>query len=263
MRLAAARVKCMNNLKQIGLAVHHNRSIPAPLTVDTWTSGLRPFWEGQDQVLRCPLADPSAPVVATVALYLQVMPTGLKIPFDPASPRCRTSTTAAPPAGSAAGAYVLEFEDGGDNDFNDLVVLVEPLPGGAVRVTPLSKNAGYTYNLVDPAGTVLAANFRPGSPPQTVDGAIVRSDYGMSNRGGRLGTGDSNKVLALDYHRPVAGVAGAGAPGLAGWPTDVAPRHAGSANVLFFDGHVEPFTPDAIDPRQAPLQTKWWTPDGG
>ena len=84
----------------------------------------------------------------------------------------------------------------------------------------------------------------------------------MNTRAGRLTTGDSTKVLALDYHRTLADVVGPGAPGREAWPTDVAPRHFGCANVLFFDGHVEPRQPDAIDPRQPALQAEWWKPDG-
>ena len=89
------------------------------------------------------------------------------------------------------------------------------------------------------------------------NGALERTSYGMNSKSAQL-TGDSHRVLMLDYHALVADLAGVNYADY--WPEKVAPRHEGTVNVLFVDGGVAPRTPRDIDPRQARLNNEWWNP---
>jgi prepilin-type processing-associated H-X9-DG protein len=156
------------------------------------------------------------------------------------------------------GSYGLEFEDKNDWDFDDLRILVEPYPDGRIVVTPVSKSAGFTFDLVDTAGNVLSANFKPGSSPVTIESAV--SSYGINNLANRLWQDDSLKILLVEYHGILANVAGSNAPDTISWQNKCAPRHLKSMNVLYFGGHVDWRKSSAIDPRIASLHDEFWLP---
>jgi len=86
-----------------------------------------------------------------------------------------------------------------------------------------------------------------------------RVSYGFNARMDRLHDQDSYRILALDYHQQVADVVGPPGP-RDDWPTACAARHAGYCNVLFYAGHVEPRTPDSIDPRNCEIHERHWRP---
>jgi len=93
--------------------------------------------------------------------------------------------------------------------------------------------------------------------PDDVTGPTTIS-YGLNNRLGQMSTADSGKIVALDYQHPVANVVGP--QGSDDWPALMAPRHRGSQNVLFVGGNVQPFLPDALDPRICDIHEKLWRP---
>ncbi|MCE9557088.1 MAG: type II secretion system GspH family protein [Planctomycetes bacterium] len=93
--------------------------------------------------------------------------------------------------------------------------------------------------------------------PDDMTGPTALS-YGLNNRLGLMTTADSGKVAALDYRQPVANVVGS--QGTDDWPTLMAPRHRGSLNVLFVGGNVQPFSPEALDPRICANHETLWRP---
>lgn len=84
-----------------------------------------------------------------------------------------------------------------------------------------------------------------------------QSDYGINNRVHRFGT-DSDRILCVEYRAYIANVVGQDAGD--DWAAMVAPRHLGTLNVLFGDGHVESRNADQIDPRVQSLHDSLWMP---
>jgi prepilin-type N-terminal cleavage/methylation domain-containing protein/prepilin-type processing-associated H-X9-DG protein len=83
------------------------------------------------------------------------------------------------------------------------------------------------------------------------------SSYGVNGRVNRF-VQDSNKILLVEYKKIVADVVGTGARDI--WANQVAPRHFGSVNVLFADGHADTMKPEAIDPTVSDNQNDFWCP---
>jgi prepilin-type N-terminal cleavage/methylation domain-containing protein/prepilin-type processing-associated H-X9-DG protein len=261
-RAAAARAKCANNLKQVGFAVENFRSQRnGKITTAVWVTQLAPFWENNRAVLRCPMSTQAAasPVLDVLLRVNTGSGRSYTSPFDASNPRWRLDPPPPyPQAPAGRTGTVWAFEDSTDGDHNDLVVFVESGPAG-YTLTALARSAGYTFDLLDANGTVLISPFHPGTGASYTAGA---SDYALNRQTHLLGrgAGDSNKILALDYHKTLADVVGPAAPDLAGWPAAVAPRHAGHANVLFYDLRVETRLPDAIDPRVTANHDQLWRP---
>jgi prepilin-type N-terminal cleavage/methylation domain-containing protein/prepilin-type processing-associated H-X9-DG protein len=91
----------------------------------------------------------------------------------------------------------------------------------------------------------------------TEPGGVGMSSYGMNSRVHRL-LGDSHKILLVEYKKIVADVVGARAADV--WTQQIAPRHLGTLNVLYADGHVEGTPPAAIDPRLRSIHDEFWRP---
>lgn len=73
--------------------------------------------------------------------------------------------------------------------------------------------------------------------------------YGMNNKAHLFGAGDSHKILMLDYRKSLAGIVGYSAfERCEDWDANAAFRHMGTANVLYFDGHVASLGPTDTDP---------------
>ena len=133
-------------------------------------------------------------------------------------------------------AYFIGFEDLRYNTPFDGIVLVEPLAEGGSKLTHVGGHPhAYRHQLKDPTGELLADPFDKGFT-WTVHG--VDSSYGGNSRMGRFQT-DANKILLLEYTKPVANVVGSNAVGAIGYYDNVAPRHDGMLNVLYVDGRVE------------------------
>jgi prepilin-type processing-associated H-X9-DG protein len=86
--------------------------------------------------------------------------------------------------------------------------------------------------------------------------------YGVNNAAHFLGlTGDSQKVLVVEYKRLVAKQVSMAGVILDPWESSCAPRHGGAMNVLFRDGSVQemqPFT--ELDPRIQQIYQEFWVP---
>lgn len=91
----------------------------------------------------------------------------------------------------------------------------------------------------------------------TEAGGVGMSSYGANGRLDRF-TGDSHRILLVEYNKIVADVVGSGAYDV--WTEQVAPRHSGTLNVLFGDGRVEARTPRSIDPRVRSIHDEFWCP---
>ena len=87
------------------------------------------------------------------------------------------------------------------------------------------------------------------------------ASYAMSNRYPRLQSGDSEKVVMLDYNKatPIANVVGPVAQPDT-WSATAAPRHRSRMNVLSYDGSVQLRTPVQIDPTVCELHDRYWRP---
>jgi len=84
------------------------------------------------------------------------------------------------------------------------------------------------------------------------------ASYGMNNRADRLGNGDEEKGVFLDYDALVAVVVGEGAT--ANWQRYIAPRHFEFVNVAFHDGRVELRDPAVLDPAKCEQRIQFWLP---
>jgi len=90
--------------------------------------------------------------------------------------------------------------------------------------------------------------------------AVAGTSYGV-NECLRYLWDEPNKVVLLDA--TVAQIAFQGGSGEV-WHEDVAPRHAGTMNVLFYDGHVETKLPSELDPyASAEQRVASWQPIRG
>jgi prepilin-type processing-associated H-X9-DG protein/prepilin-type N-terminal cleavage/methylation domain-containing protein len=166
-------------------------------------------------------------------------------------------------------SYELHFEDirpgGGDMDFNDLVLLIEPKPDGSVDITFVSKSAGYKFNLVGADGEILMEDIggktKKGTTV-TIQGGLA--SYGMNSLVDQIDPGQ-HVILLLDYERLVASVAGPDAEdNWNDWLTSgggyVFARHRGRCNVLFADGSVSSMLPITINPDLGDQTSRYWEP---
>jgi prepilin-type processing-associated H-X9-DG protein/prepilin-type N-terminal cleavage/methylation domain-containing protein len=92
----------------------------------------------------------------------------------------------------------------------------------------------------------------------TEPGGIGMSSYGANGRLHHFAGGYSHKILLVEYNKIVASVVGSEAYDV--WSEQIAPRHGGTSNVLFGDGHVEARTPRSIDPRVRAIHDEYWCP---
>ena len=85
--------------------------------------------------------------------------------------------------------------------------------------------------------------------------------YGMNNRAFRLEPPDNGRIVLLDYKAVEAKVVGYKFQSIHdSWTAEQSPRHFQQMNVLFVGGHVEPRTPESIDPRYCATYKKYWQP---
>ena len=163
-------------------------------------------------------------------------------------------------------SYELWFEDlldKGDNDFNDLVLRIDEMEDGSIRITVVNRSAGFSFDLIDAASReVLLPKLgeKSGSPAGTVftrQGGLC--SYGYNTEAVKI-FGKSDKLLALDYPLLNANAA------TDNWTTWRDPvngvkfaRHSGRVNVLWADGSATVTDLRAIDPRLVGnIRQVWW-----
>ena len=274
-REAARKANCQSNLHQIGVAFANLKTIQAtkkkPLEPAAWVNQLAPLMEESQKTFICPNDEKPA---AGGVTDLVVVPNPNKpdhrdhheIPLSPSHSHCRDATGEVFRFGSILGEngpnsnyYGLGFEDvllGGDWDFDDLRLLIYPLEEpGRCRCQAVQKYASYSFGLRGVNGEWLANPFHP---PKFVEVDCFKTSYGVNNaaRDFLPGTGDGSRILAVEYQRAVARVAGP--EPIDYWSWTVAPRHAGSLNVLYEDSHVESKLPEDIDPNIRRIHDELW-----
>lgn len=269
-RAIARRSTCANNMHQLGLAFQMyleqkpNHRAYSGLPSQGWMQALRPDTQYLDKVFICP-----DDLVRDVPLFgpggaVRSPSINLTIPLDPSHPRCRYSppngigTTYLNAGSYAPGSYALEFEDWFDWDYNDLVVVMEPVASNLMQVHVVYKETAGTWNVLDQNGATVSTGLLPG-----FDFVLDRElgSYGVQNHSRFLNSSGSTTILMVEYNKQEADVVGSdGDPNE--WPQWSAPRHHGEdvMNVLFGDGHVDSLRMVAIDPRVSTIYRESWLP---
>lgn len=263
-RAAASKARCVNNLRQIGIAYKSRVDMLKKgfYGQEGWVSELMPYAENNKNLFLCP--DDLTPSSAKQQLpaYLYVRNTtyaeyggGHAIRLEPNGARCRLSNAVTL---TTPGSYGLEIEDWSDWDYNDMRMLIEPQVNGDLKITGFSKDAGYTFDITDALGNVLISDFRAGKGCVIPGGASI-SSYGMNNTAFKFGPEDnSQKILVVEYKKVSVNVVAANATDF--WPDQVALRHTRKMNVLYYDGHVECKSSSEIDPRVPTILQQNWRP---
>ena len=84
------------------------------------------------------------------------------------------------------------------------------------------------------------------------------TSYGANMCLHRMLNKDSFKIIVADATTEVLEYEDSN---LATWNQDIAPRHSGAVNALYFDGHVDRKLPDSINPYLSPtIVTETWRP---
>ncbi len=277
-RHAAVRTQCANNLHNLGVAFHNwkalnlKKSFPTP----SWVSELSPYVENVEQIYRCPLAEPVSGGGGNGAFFLRVFnkygtPQNFKeygntnvIQVVKNGPLVRQSGrfTTTPPN------WYAEFELTYTWDWDDIVLLMEPQPNGSIKVTYYIGDGNgnktvydYKVDLLDANKNNIAVNLVYKQYGYVPGQNATAATYAINSRAHKLKL-DAAKILLLEYKNTIANVVPPTPTDseLAAFGTNVAPRHANSLNVLFFDGHVEGRTVAEIDPRQPTPLKDYWIP---
>lgn len=270
-RSAGRKAACENNLHQLGIAFHRSQSEGAGgFPAYSWPSILGKFAADQTDIYICPDAstDDSGIAVADTVGWCELIrySGGPKIiPLEPGV-HCRVQSGTYP-----SDYYVFEFEWNDGGDWDDAVWEFKTVDGKVIvknlandrgpNPTPAVQAAGsFSSHIYAPDGT-LVAEVLQGEMPNVATGDYdeenMQADYGMNNRAQALQR-DSHKILMLDYTRIVASVVGPDAVGV--YVDEVAPRHAGLVNVLYYDGHVGSANPLDINPNDPQKHDELWKP---
>lgn len=269
---AARRNQCKNNLYQMGVAYQQRISkVGKPLFAAGWISELTPYMEDVGTMFFCPNGEEEEekekelPPVGWVMLTRHPGGT-IRVECQP-GPHCRVQSGE---FGSSSYELVFEWHDSG-GDWDDLVLRFEDQGTGVKRVTCVANDRGpnptpevqahgsFSSEYYAPDGTKVLSVAKGQMPGASAvfTAASGRADYGMNSRAHRF-QHDSHKILVIEYRKVVADVALPDGGDI--WLDQVAPRHMGTANVLFGDGHVSGYRPSQIDPTVFELNQQFWMP---
>jgi len=256
--------QCASNLHNIGVASASVGGPAGPISSFGWREAFLPHLGDETEALICPEGMYKGDTVEGGGYYVEVTSGGrflynMALEEETFTLREDISDT----------AYLLKFEDirpgGGDMDFNDLILKVERSGETTMRITYLSINAGYHFNLRGADGSILMADLGRVTPSGTfheVSGGDA--SYGMTSLAGRI-TAGSHVTYVLDYQRAVANVAGNDATdnwqkwaGENGEPMFA--RHNGKCNVLFTDASVNAVHHLDLDPDVPGALQMYWVP---
>lgn len=267
-RESGRKTQCASNLHNIGIAYQNWKSQNRRISPASWSAQLGPLVENATSTYHCPNDDDARPAGSDLSEYYVDTSRGYRHLFqlgpntrlasDPAKWEAISGYTRAGPD-----SYILEFDDLQVVDWNDMIILVDPLPDGTAHCTHIAgdyKTAGNVkLKLYGPGDVVVKDPFVIGDE-FSVYGTALASSYGMNNRAHRFTGDDASKILCVEYLYAKADVVGVDATQADDWPEYCAPRHVGTLNVLFEDVRVESQRPDAIDPRVTALHEQWWRP---
>jgi prepilin-type N-terminal cleavage/methylation domain-containing protein/prepilin-type processing-associated H-X9-DG protein len=253
-RESARRMQCANNLHNLAVAYAHKGSLRPNkpcLQPGGWDSQLRPMVEEESIVFSCP---DDIGQKNSVGLVLRVEHGGWPIQLIPftAGTRCQEKN-------KSTNSYELWFEDWNNWDFHDIRVLVQVQSTGEKKVTVILVDSSSTFDILTVEGTVLLGGItkKNWSGKSCISGVSATS-YGINGRCQVFAGGDGGKILLLDYGKAIADVVGPDATDQ--FAISVAPRHGGHCNVLFVDGSVDSYDPDAIDPTNLQTHDSLWKP---
>jgi len=260
-RAAARKTQCSNNLWQIGRAYHQFVSkfqgSASRLLVDSWTSVLSPYVEGQSQTYICPDDDergqasdisgyyyfayasrvsPKRPIDGSAAYSAKWDIDGPFVcddntPYKGMTFRQAIAARGTYPFSPSYGAYVFSADSAcrygaGDNCFEDIYFVIDPqCPAGGraccwfVQWTPGDCPVMLGDEIV--IGHDSSGASKPMAPPKEGDWWSLQAascSYGMNRYANRF-LQDSRKILAVEYCQLVANLAGSTAPDRL--PTDV------------------------------------------
>ena len=167
-----------------------------------------------------------------------------------------------------SGIYWWGWEDGGDNDFQDIAIKVTPIGGGVVQLWVQAVTAGnpelWTADHLECLGATTEINAHHHGAvdgkefPLSVGGEC---SYGMNTA--MLKLGHSKKILALDYEAITAASTDVWTDPEWDADNDGEPdfaRHRGRINVLFVDGSVKLKSVDEINPDNLSAENTYWLP---
>jgi prepilin-type N-terminal cleavage/methylation domain-containing protein len=284
-RASAERTQCSNNLHNIGIAyatfLDQNNSKTSMFKGDAnWMSRLAPFLEdpnGNSPMFTCPSGTPpvaggggggggqGAGVLALPNASIYVVSNGQTVPFAldgyymKAISQDDTQIT-------IAMDYDLVSDNG--NFDHDIEVQITLNGDGSLMVAALKReDESHAFSLIGPNGETLVDNFEPGASftmagtsTASVDSTGPSTSYGVNNAAEKfIITGDTQKVLAIEYRKIVANVVGSGASD--NWLQQYAARHNGVLNVLMRDGSVTDMNPNDVDPRNTTVYNSLWLPE--
>lgn len=308
-RRAARSAQCINNLHQLHVG-YYNREIEedAPNIPDivpaSWPGMLFEYMGQDNDILFCPEDELSVGLNGGIGdYYLDVFnawPNGFlySMPLEPDPltfyvDRHTTDTailtevdpdiTPAELDSIPEGSYRFYFEDlrphGGDRDFRDVVLQIDPAPGG-VNVTYIQDRAGYRFNFVAPDGTVIWENMDNGGTVQPGAGSTTfvsagLSSYGMNEAAPRMDDTRRNPILLIDYEDVsvkwgMVNIKTGIASTVDTWETwedgdghmEFARHPNHTANLLFRDGAVEAGGDlGALDVALPANVKRYWDPD--
>lgn len=261
MAAMARTAKCASNLHNIGVACAGEGGPAGQISSFGWREALLPRLSDDPWALICPDGMYLGDTVSGGGYYIEVIGKGynMLLEEEPLTLREDISDT----------AYLLKFEDirpgGGDMDFNDLVMKVERFGESTMRITYISINAGYHFNLRGPDGTILMPDLGRVTPSGTYhDVSGGDASYGMTSLAHKV-TAGSRVAYVLDYEKAVANVGGNDAlddwrrwAGEDGVPTFA--RHKGRCNVLFSEGSTGSVHHLDLDPDVPGALENYWLP---